>query len=168
MLKYAFLRWKPPAEPFADALAMRLWQRYRCAVCSRKPYEIGEGLQLDHDHTTGLARGYLCRDCNRNESGWFWKRPNPFLDWQTGVTPAGRFGLVHLYHSAVNGPIFQGPTDGYVDAVFSWDGIKPGYRLQCIEVSDSERYRALGYVLAGVRAVHEGRRLEHDRPTGWQ
>jgi hypothetical protein len=31
----------------------------RCAICTRV-----RKLVLDHDHTTGAFRGYICRDCN--------------------------------------------------------------------------------------------------------
>jgi hypothetical protein len=34
----------------------------RCAVCGRK-----KELVEDHDHTTGLFRGWLCRSCNTKE-----------------------------------------------------------------------------------------------------
>lgn len=50
------------------------WARYlfdafhadRCAMCGRVP-RVG-GLVEDHDHWTGLVRGWLCRSCNRQES----------------------------------------------------------------------------------------------------
>lgn len=31
----------------------------KCAICG------GVGEQIDHDHTTNLVRGYLCKQCNR-------------------------------------------------------------------------------------------------------
>jgi hypothetical protein len=41
------------------ALVMSDWQQERCAVCG------GQGAPVeDHDHGTGLVRGYLCRGCN--------------------------------------------------------------------------------------------------------
>lgn len=38
------------------------FQGARCALCP-----VGEDLVLDHDHDTGLIRGYLCRGCNTSE-----------------------------------------------------------------------------------------------------
>lgn len=38
------------------------WQRERCAVCGRV-----DSLVEDHDHETGLFRGFLCRSCNIRE-----------------------------------------------------------------------------------------------------
>lgn len=41
------------------------WMAERCAVCGqRRPSSMVE----DHDHETGLFRGYLCRACNGSES----------------------------------------------------------------------------------------------------
>uniref|UniRef100_UPI003F4990E4 endonuclease domain-containing protein n=1 Tax=Streptomyces sp. CA-136453 TaxID=3240050 RepID=UPI003F4990E4 len=39
------------------------WQDGRCAVCG----ETGHRLVLDHDHATGLVRGWLCTSCNTRE-----------------------------------------------------------------------------------------------------
>jgi len=49
------------AEPLARK-ALALWQAERCAICGE-----GVGLVTDHDHSTGLVRGELCRPCNTNE-----------------------------------------------------------------------------------------------------
>jgi hypothetical protein len=38
------------------------WQAGRCAICGRKAH-----LVEDHDHITGLVRGWLCRGCNTQE-----------------------------------------------------------------------------------------------------
>jgi hypothetical protein len=42
--------------------ALEDWQEGRCGVCP-----TGYAECLDHDHVTGLARGYLCRSCNFGE-----------------------------------------------------------------------------------------------------
>lgn len=39
------------------------WQTYRCAICAR----YADPIQLDHDHGTGLIRGWLCERCNSAE-----------------------------------------------------------------------------------------------------
>ena len=44
------------------AFLVHEWQAGRCAVCGRE-----ERLVEDHDHGTGLFRGWLCRSCNVSE-----------------------------------------------------------------------------------------------------
>ncbi|WP_432279202.1 endonuclease domain-containing protein [Nocardia brasiliensis] len=73
-------RWLPtlwPACWFWDAPerrcpstggAMYVWQRGRCAICGVEGEMGGHwGMVLDHDHRTGLIRGWLCRCCNAAE-----------------------------------------------------------------------------------------------------
>lgn len=45
------------------------WQRGRCAACGYSTLRIGVGREMDHDHDTGLLRGWLCVTCNRTEPG---------------------------------------------------------------------------------------------------
>ena len=42
----------------------KLWhdQKGRCALCGTETKD--EYLDVDHDHSTGLVRGLLCRKCN--------------------------------------------------------------------------------------------------------
>ncbi|MFJ1588324.1 endonuclease domain-containing protein [Streptomyces sp. NPDC088197] len=57
--------------PFLDdATVPAAWQRDRCAICSVPGRRGGQQgtLVLDHDHVTGLSRGYLCHRCNKRES----------------------------------------------------------------------------------------------------
>lgn len=61
--------WPLPTEAelvAGDALLhVAVWQADRCAVCGiNTPYSF----VTDHDHETGLIRGYLCRSCNVYES----------------------------------------------------------------------------------------------------
>lgn len=39
-----------------------------CELCGRPA--TGRGLSEDHDHKTGLHRGWLCHRCNRNLPTW--------------------------------------------------------------------------------------------------
>lgn len=39
------------------------WHSDQCAICGHTCHD----LQPDHDHETGLMRGYLCRSCNTKE-----------------------------------------------------------------------------------------------------
>ncbi|MYS75161.1 hypothetical protein GTY88_32795 [Streptomyces sp. SID5926] len=40
-----------------------MWQAGRCAVCG----ETDRRMVCDHDHATGLVRGWLCVSCNTRE-----------------------------------------------------------------------------------------------------
>lgn len=45
------------------------WQARRCAICGRS----SSGLVEDHDHQSGLVRGWLCHGCNVQEGAWCWQ-----------------------------------------------------------------------------------------------
>lgn len=54
-----------PADARADHYGREMihaWQAGRCAICDQR-----DALIEDHDHVTGLVRGYLCRSCNIRE-----------------------------------------------------------------------------------------------------
>lgn len=61
---------------------LQLWQYGRCAVCCRQTH-----LVEDHDHESGLTRGYLCGSCNVGEgvnrsplfSLYRWRHPTSLL-----------------------------------------------------------------------------------------
>ena len=53
--------WSWPVTVAADERSLIAWQAGRCAVCGRPAFN------RDHDHATGLLRGYLCRSCNASE-----------------------------------------------------------------------------------------------------
>src|SRR3954471_16598180 len=40
-----------------------------CGICGAEPSPT-RGLDRDHDHRTGLARGLLCHRCNRGIPNW--------------------------------------------------------------------------------------------------
>lgn len=61
--------------------AMHYWQRGLCGVCG----QAWTRLLLDHDHQTGLIRGYLCESCNVGEGvGW----GGAWHDWR--MAPSAR------------------------------------------------------------------------------
>lgn len=37
-----------------------------CNICKRHHSEFKQALAVDHDHTTGIVRGLLCRNCNQS------------------------------------------------------------------------------------------------------
>ena len=47
-----------------------MWRKYkeslrgRCQLCGEN-CKKGTSLQLDHDHVTEMARGFVCSECNR-------------------------------------------------------------------------------------------------------
>jgi hypothetical protein len=57
-----------PATPLPEDklrwMAMGEMHRDRCAVCGRR---CSQSYRTDHDHKTGLVRGYLCPSCNTTE-----------------------------------------------------------------------------------------------------
>lgn len=76
---------------------LKAWQHDRCAICWRE-----DVLVEDHDHESGLTRGFLCRKCNTKEgmcgsslrliSLYRWRHPTSilgltirYLDYRTGL-----------------------------------------------------------------------------------
>ncbi|WP_326615132.1 endonuclease VII domain-containing protein (plasmid) [Streptomyces scopuliridis] len=61
----------PEAGRFMDAVTFMFdWQQSRCAICGRPGRRGGtrsDSLVLDHDHKSGIARGFLCHPCNKRE-----------------------------------------------------------------------------------------------------
>jgi hypothetical protein len=75
------------------------WQAGRRAACGRMGADVE-----DHDHATGLVRGWLCRGCNISEgmnrySGRLWREYRE-------RNPASICGLVEVY----NGPFTEPPS----------------------------------------------------------
>lgn len=81
----------------ADQRRLREFQDGRCFICG----EGRAGLVLDHDHASGLARGYLCGPCNVAEGldlgdvDWDEYRRNP---------PARQLGIVQHVRGGMPNP----------------------------------------------------------------
>jgi Recombination endonuclease VII. len=63
-------------EGRADAL-LEAWQDGRCALCGRR-----RDLVQDHDHATGLVRGWLCVGCNTKEGIYHQQRRGPYARYR--------------------------------------------------------------------------------------
>lgn len=48
----------------AEYLSIFERQNAQCAGCNNQIIEFGKSTHLDHNHTTGVIRGILCRPCN--------------------------------------------------------------------------------------------------------
>lgn len=95
--RLAFLDWPNPEA--GESLSG--WQGGHCAACG-----FSERLILDHDHETGLERGYLCRACNRDESDTdgIWEA------WRTGVNPRDMYFEPSVYRNHAGGIVLRDPT----------------------------------------------------------
>jgi hypothetical protein len=62
----------------------------RCAICGRRELSLVD----DHDHVTGLRRGYLCRGCNVSEGRG--DEPEVFAMYRQR-SPAGILGHAEYY-----------------------------------------------------------------------
>lgn len=94
----AFLFWGAPPAPedvSPSSNILLCWADGRCALCG-----FIEPLVEDHDHRTGLTRGYICRSCNASEG----KSDHPGLTaWREGTNPARLLNLDRVYVSPVTG-----------------------------------------------------------------
>lgn len=85
----------PTFDPDGPQCELAIWHGGRCGICGLTPGE----LVLDHDHDTGLIRGYLCRGCNAKEGAWW---PSPAIAyWRTGLNSAALVGLREIYYAHV-------------------------------------------------------------------
>jgi hypothetical protein len=71
------------------------WQEHRCAVCG------GRSERLDHDHKTGLVRGWLCHCCNVGEG--FADMPGGQFERYRQKNPATILGIEIRYYSPFTG-----------------------------------------------------------------
>jgi hypothetical protein len=79
-----YLRWR----------TMLQWGRDRCCICGQKPKK----LVRDHDHSTNLFRGMLCRPCNAREGC----TGDPVFDLWAQLNPAVIFNLKEFQYDRWN------------------------------------------------------------------
>lgn len=117
----AFTRWADPSEPIETLDDLRDWHEQRCAYCGWQAHIF----DTDHDHATGVIRGFLCRGCNL----LIGKFPEPidfgpYWEWMSGNTPAERFGIQDVYLKPQTGlPVFEVATRDDARAIFALAGL---------------------------------------------
>jgi hypothetical protein len=109
--------WPWPVPDGPDWERLLAWHYGRCAICG-----AADNLVEDHDHQTGLVRGYLCTGCNTREgiyggAGLYVKyRQRP---------PAAILGVSIRYVHPITGqparPMLESPGEMWEDA--ATDGI---------------------------------------------
>ncbi|MFF9240122.1 endonuclease domain-containing protein [Streptomyces sp. NPDC014801] len=87
-------------NPEAQDRILREWQDGRCAICGHR-----RSLVEDHDHATGLTRGYLCPGCNIQE-GIYRSGDNLFSRYRKRH-PATILGLQIRYWNPIAGEYAQ-------------------------------------------------------------
>lgn len=91
------------ASPEIRATAfLNHWQNGRCAICGHR-----RELVEDHDHVTGLVRGYLCRGCNTQEG--IYGEPDTLFGKYRDRHPTKMLGLQVRYWDPIRGEYVQ-PT----------------------------------------------------------
>jgi hypothetical protein len=78
--------WIPPESDCLTIGDLYDWQQSRCAICGI----LMEHPQLDHDHNTQLARGWLCPSCNTREA----REDHPAIVGYRALPPAAIVGLI--------------------------------------------------------------------------
>ena len=90
-----YLRWRLMGEMHKD----------RCAICGRRTSQP----RKDHDHPTGLIRGWLCPSCNTSEGCS--RSDGTIYAKYRAIHPALMCGVREVYHSGwgVLGPVSFAP-----------------------------------------------------------
>jgi len=86
------------AARYNDEGILRTWQAGRCAICG----ETGRRLVCDHDHQTGLVRGWLCVSCNTRE-GFAIGLPGTVMAAYRELPPTRILGLEIRYRDPLSG-----------------------------------------------------------------
>jgi hypothetical protein len=106
----AYLTWDPPPGRLNSMTDLYLWQDGRCAMCGASTEAFGPfplRLLRDHDHATGLPRGWLCRGCNHAEGrGGRGPAQDPVWQEYRRRPPAVLYGIRRLSEG--------GPVKGFV------------------------------------------------------
>lgn len=76
---------------YENGLLLFEWQDGHCAVCGSDWHKLVE----DHDHKTGLVRGYLCRRCNSGEGRN--REPDTIYSKYRNRNPASILGIREVY-----------------------------------------------------------------------
>lgn len=97
----------------SDLGALERWQDGRCAVCGRHA-----DLVCDHDHATGLVRGWLCRSCNATEGKN--QEPDTIFTKYRERPPAAILGLNIRYLDPVFGDYALPQSPRAVDLEDKW------------------------------------------------
>jgi hypothetical protein len=89
------------------------WQDGRCAICGKI-----RDLVCDHDHATGLVRGWLCRSCNTTEGTS--QEPDTIFSRYRERPPAAILGLTIRYLNPVTGEDAQPQLPSAVSWADKW------------------------------------------------
>ncbi|HEY9374916.1 endonuclease domain-containing protein [Streptomyces sp.] len=93
-------------------VVLAAWQDGRCAICGKV-----RDLVCDHDHRTGLVRGWLCQSCNTAEGTHH--EPGTIFERYRHRPPAAILGLAIPYLDPVTGREAEAQTreaDKWTDA----------------------------------------------------
>ena len=116
----AFTFWDVPEVyrtcPWSELQPLYDFQDGRCAMCGMGRTNLVE----DHDHTTGLVRGLLCRSCNASEPH---NEHEAWRLWRAGVTPMNKLGLEAEYFSPF-GPAITKPVESEADQARLWRAVR--------------------------------------------
>lgn len=95
------------------AVALARWQDGRCAICGKD-----RELVCDHDHETGLVRGWLCKSCNTGEGTH--REPDSIFARYRERPPAAILGVTARYLNPVTGEYATPQTPREVDWQEKW------------------------------------------------
>ncbi|MFH8804036.1 endonuclease domain-containing protein [Streptomyces sp. NPDC017936] len=95
------------------AALLARWQDGRCAICGKV-----RDLVCDHDHETGLVRGWLCHSCNTAE-GTHWEPDTIFARYRERP-PATILGVTARYLNPVTGAYAEARHPQAVDWADKW------------------------------------------------